>query len=109
RVFLPFVPLGIRSSILRALDIDPARRHVGARELAEELAAVKIKHDWETERDEPDEGTWRLQVDGRADTWVLRLGAFPDARVEIYTESPAGRRRKAPAEWSKKLKTERQL
>jgi serine/threonine protein kinase len=109
RAFLPFAPLGIRRAILRALDINPARRQVGARALAQELAAVEIKHDWETERDEPDEGIWRMRADGRADTLVLRLGAFPDSRVEIYTAGPTGRRRKAPALWSKKLKTERQL
>jgi len=109
RAFLPFVPLGIRRAILCALEVDPARRQVGARALAEELAAVEIKHDWNTELDQPDSALWRLRQDGRADILVLRQGMLPNVRVEIWTSGSTGRRRKTPEAWSKGLRTPRQL
>ena len=52
---------------------------------------------------------WRLRHEGRADTVVTREGVFPAVRVETWTESAAGRRRKAPEEWAKGVRTERQL
>jgi eukaryotic-like serine/threonine-protein kinase len=109
RVFPPFVPLGIRRALLRALDVDPSQRQVGARALAEELGTVEIKYDWQTELDEPGESRWRLRSPDKADVLVLRLGALPGARVEVWTEGVSGRRRKAPDAWSKDIRTERQL
>jgi serine/threonine protein kinase len=109
RVFPPFLPVNLKRAILKALDVNPANRQVGARALAEELGKVHIEHDWQPEVDEPDAGTWRLCMDGRADTLVLLRGALPDAQVEIYTEGTGGRRRKTPAAWANGLRTEPQL
>jgi serine/threonine protein kinase len=109
RTFLPGVPLGLRQAILRALSVDPALRQVGARKLAEELAAVDVMYDWEVEQYAGDAVTWRLRQPGRAEVVVLRRGTFPKVSVEIWTEGPAGRRRKNPGEWSKNLRTQKQL
>lgn len=108
RVFPPFVPLGIRRALSRALAIDPSQRQLGARALAEELGAVQIKYDWQPELDEPAESRWRLHSPDKADVLVLRLGVFPEARVEVWTEG-SGQRRKAQSSWSKGIRTERQL
>ncbi len=109
RVFLPYVPLGLRRAILKALDVDPQLRQVSARALAEELALVDVKHDWEMESADPDASSWRLQSSTRADVLVSRNGVFPNVTVEIWTETPSGRRRKNPEAWSKGLRTEKQL
>jgi serine/threonine protein kinase len=107
--FLPGVPLPLRQAIVRALQVDPALRQVGARQFAEELAAVEVKHDWEVEEYEADNVTWRLREDGHADVLVLRRGTFPSARVEIWTESSSGRRRKEPSAWATHVRTRNQL
>jgi serine/threonine protein kinase len=107
--FLPGVPLGLRRAIARALARDPALRPVGARQLAEQLAAVDVKHDWEVEEYRPDAVTWRLHTSERADIVVLQRGALPKADVEIWTEGPSGRRRKEPRCWSAAVRTRSQL
>ncbi|HEX7667532.1 MAG TPA: serine/threonine-protein kinase [Polyangiaceae bacterium] len=109
RVFLPGVPLALRKAILSALHVDPALRQVGARKLAEELAAVEVKHDWEVEGYAPSEITWRLRSPDRADVVVLQRGELPASSVEIWTESAAGRRKKTPDAWSSKIRTMKQL
>jgi eukaryotic-like serine/threonine-protein kinase len=109
RTFLPHVPLGIRKAILGALDPDPQRRPVAARMLAEQLARVDVKDDWQPEIYERDVARWRLRRVGSADVLVLRLGALPAARVEIWTETPAGQRRKRPEVWFRGIRTARQL
>jgi serine/threonine protein kinase len=107
--FLPGIPLGLRRAITHALARDPALRPVGARQLAEELAAVDVKHDWEVEEYRPDAVTWRLRTPDRADVLVLQRGALPKAAVEIWTDGPAGRRRKEPSVWSAAARTKNQL
>ncbi len=109
RVFLPHVPLGLRRAILKALNIDPQLRQVSARALAEELALVDVKYDWEMETTDQDMTLWRLQTPGRSDVLVTRKGVFPNASVEVWTETSSGRRRKNPEAWSKGLRTENQL
>lgn len=109
KVFPPFTPLGIRRALTRALEIEPSQRQVGARALAEELAAIEVKHDWRTETDDAKETTWRLRAPGRADTLVLRSGTLPNVCVEVWSEKGSRRRRKAPGDWSKGVQTERLL
>lgn len=109
RNFLPGVPLGLRQAIVKALDPDPTLRQVGARQLAEDLARVDVKHDWLVETYEPDSIIWRLRQEGRADVLVLQRGATPKASVEIWTETSAGRRRKEPAAWARGIRGHKQL
>jgi eukaryotic-like serine/threonine-protein kinase len=109
RVLLPFVPLGIRRAIFRSLNIDPTLRQRTARDLANELAAVHIRHDWQVDLDEEDQTTWRLKGDGRSDVIVHRIGTLPDARVEIWTNGPAGPRRKAARQWISGIRRESQI
>jgi len=109
RIFLPCVPRGIQQAILRALDVNPARRPAGARSLAEDLARVTVAHDWVTEEYQPDSVTWRLQRPGRADVLVLKRGPLPGARVEVWTEADGTRRRKNEGAWPPAARTDRQL
>lgn len=109
RDFLPCVPRGIQQAILRALEVDPAKRPVGARALAEEIGRVTIAHEWITEEYLPDTATWRLQIAGKADVLIHRRGLLPSARVEIWTEASSGLRRKSAASWTKLVRTPRQL
>jgi serine/threonine protein kinase len=109
RTFLPGVPLGLRQAIVKALDPDPALRQVGARQLAEDLACVEVKHDWVVEEYRDDLIAWRLRHDGRADILVMQRGAVPNASVEIWTETAAGRRRKDSAAWARGIRGHKQL
>lgn len=109
RSFLPTVPTGLRQVILKGLDVDPARRPIGARQFAEQLAKVNVKYDWETECYEDDHAVWRLRRDGRSNVVVKQVGAVPSAGVEIYTETTTGLRRKNPKEWSSNIRTPRLL
>lgn len=109
RTFLPSVPVRLRQVLERALSVDPAHRQVGARRLAEELGAIDVKHDWEVEEYGTDGAVWRLRKEDRVDVLVLQNGAPPNAAVEIWTDSPSGRRRKNPEAWTSSLRTRGQL
>jgi serine/threonine protein kinase len=109
RTFLPGVPLGLRQAIVKALDPDPALRQVGARKLAEDLARVEVKHDWLVEQYRADSIVWRLRHEGRADILVMQRGTVPNASVEIWTETAAGRRRKDLAAWARGIRGHKQL
>ncbi|MCE7894837.1 MAG: hypothetical protein DYH12_34895, partial [Sorangiineae bacterium PRO1] len=80
-----------------------------ARALAEDLARVEVRYDWEVERYEPEIKAWRLRLPGRADIVVTQAGALPCASVEIHTESTAGRKRRRPEAWSAGVRTRAQL
>lgn len=99
RVLPPHVPSALAAIVLRALDVDPAARFQTATELAEDLVRVAVPYDWIVEQHDAAASRWRLTAPGRADTIVQRVGELPDTEVEIWTEGPGGRRRKATEAW----------
>jgi serine/threonine protein kinase len=96
RTFLPGIPLGLRQVIARALQIDPALRQVGARQLAEELGKVDVRCDWEVEEYTPSAARWRLRQEGRADVLVLRQGSLPGCRCRDLDRWRGGTSAKEP-------------
>ncbi len=109
RTFLPSVPQRLRQIIRRALDVDPQKRQVGARALAEDLAQVEVHHDWETEAYTDEIASWRLRSADRVDLVVLRRGLLPDTATEIWTDREGARRRKKPDAWESGLRTDKQV
>lgn len=109
RSFLPSVPQRLRLIIKKALDTDPAKRPIGARALAEEIAKVEVRYDWSTEQYGEERAVWRLQLRGRADMVVSREGRPPQARIEIFSQSENGRRRALLNSWAQGLRTRRQI
>lgn len=109
RSFFPQIPLGLRKVILKALDLSPRLRQVSPRAMAEELAAVKVRYDWDPEMDSDDETVWRLKRSGRSDILVIRNGTLPSMSVEIWTDTDGCRRKKDPAAWSNHVRTKNQL
>lgn len=94
QLFMPHVPMRLRTIVRKALKVDPTERFQSATDFADELARVPIALDWRTEPIAPAGTRW---IADRADQPSLVVELLPDGsntwRVEIHTTKPGAKPR----------------
>ncbi|MBZ0118822.1 MAG: serine/threonine protein kinase [Sandaracinaceae bacterium] len=105
REYLPHVPLRLRGIVNKALDVNPANRYESPAAVAKAVGAVSpAAADWAVTSYAPTEVHWRLE---RESECALEVRVYRhcdgDWRIEVWTCSPKGRRRRK-ADWREGLK-----
>lgn len=89
QLFMPHVPMRLRTIVRKALKLDPTERFRSATEFADELARVPIDLDWRTEPVVPEGTRW---IADRVDQPSFVVELLPEGsnlwRTEIHTTRP---------------------
>lgn len=92
KLFLPHVPMRIRTIIRKALKPNPPDRYQSVDEFSKAIARVPAGLDWITRIDTSGEMSWRAARTGRADLEVQLLKTSGAWSVGVHTMNGASRR-----------------
>lgn len=90
--FMPHVPRSLKTTIRRALSLNPTDRFRSASDFASALENVAVKYDWHVHHKPNGELEWRGERDGAANQLAELLQDGGKWKTRVFTDGAKGRR-----------------